>query len=216
MAEKQQLNADGLQTYLGAVAASGIGVGLPVFWAIGYLVKESNSTTVKVTLDQLSEMTGYVRKELTLALKAIRTSGHRVTWTSQDACTITIEPEVGTELLRPFMTPTAPVEVDAKVDLRPPLDRLNELMGTKYQLTAKTAKQINARLTADKMTIDQLVYVVDVKYDHWKGDEKMERFLRPSTLFGTKAPEYAQELRRSQITDAKVISDEDLGRMFAG
>ena len=44
----------------------------------------------------------------------------------------------------------------------------------------------------------------------------MEKFLRPSTLFGTKAVEYAQERKREEIADEKKVSKEDLSRMFAG
>lgn len=213
---KPKLNSSGLQTYLGAVAASGIADGLPVFWAIGYLVKEANSPKVQVSLDQLAAMTGYNRKQLTSAIKSIRVSGHQVDWTSKEECTVTINQEIGVELMGPFMINQKKTEEEPSVDLLPPITRLNELMGTKYQLTPKTAGQLRSRITNDKMTIDELVYVVEVKCEQWKGDEKMEAYLRPSTLFGTKAIEYAQERKRNKITEEKVVSREDLSRMWAG
>ena len=44
----------------------------------------------------------------------------------------------------------------------------------------------------------------------------MEKYLRPSTLFGTRAVEYSQERLKGKITEEKEISREDLGRMWAG
>ena len=58
--------------------------------------------------------------------------------------------------------------------------------------------------------------MVNVKVQQWKGCEDMEKFLRPSTLFSPKAVEYAQERLREDITEEKVVSKEDLSRMWAG
>ena len=75
---------------------------------------------------------------------------------------------------------------------------------------------LRARMRDDKMTLEELLHVVNVKVQQWKGDEKMEAYLRPSTLFSKKALEYAQERLREDITDEKVVSQEDLSRMWAG
>ena len=218
MAKKPTLNADGLQTYLGAVAASGIGSGLPVFWAIGYLSKQANSNVVNVQLQMLERMTGYNRKELTGALKSIRLAGHQIEWTSRAEFNITIDKTKGLALMGPWMhsndePASEPLDLE---QLRPPVDRLNELMGTRYPVSVKTAGMLRSRLKIDKMTIEDLIHVVEVKCEQWKGNEDMEKFLRPSTLFGTKAVEYAQERKREEIAGEKKVSKEDLSRMFAG
>jgi uncharacterized phage protein (TIGR02220 family) len=212
MAAKKTLDANGLQDFLlGAVASSGIASGLPVFWAVGYLAKEAGSSSVHVTLDQLGKITGYSRSELTAAVKAIRVAGHRVEWHSKEDCTVTIDRAKGLKLMGPWM-----IEPEADVDASPVLDRLNELMGTKYRMTPQVGGMLRARMRTDKMTLEELIHVVEVKVQQWKGDEKMEGFLRPSTLFSKKAAEYAQERLREDITEEKVVSKEDLSRMWAG
>ena len=89
-------------------------------------------------------------------------------------------------------------------------------MGTNYRMTPNIGSMLRARMRQDHMTIEDLLHVVNVKVQKWKGDEKMEGFLRPSTLFGTKAVEYAQERMREDITEEKVVSKEDLSRMWTG
>ena len=212
MAAKKTLDANGLQDYLlGAVASSGIASGLPVFWAVGYLAKQAGSRAVHVTLDELGKITGYTRSELTAAVKSIRVAGHRVEWHSKEDCTVTIDTAKGLKLMGPWL-----IEPEADVDASPVLDKLNELMGTTYKMTPKIAGQLRARVRDDRMTLEELVHVVTVKVQQWKGSEDMEKFLRPSTLFSPKAVEYAQERLRQDITEEKVVSKEDLGRMWAG
>ena len=205
------LDAEGLQDFLGALAASGIGSGLPVFWAVVTIAKETGSAAVEVTLDELGKRTGYNRSELTAAVKCIRTAGHRVEWHSKQSCTITINRDKAKKLVEPWM-----VAKELDVDASPVLDRLNELMGTTYKMNASIRGMLRARIRQDKMTVEDLIHVVNVKVQRWKGDEKMEPYLRPSTLFSPKAVEYSQERMREDITEEKVVSKEDLSRMWAG
>jgi len=205
------LDAEGLQDFLGALAASGIGSGLPVFWAVVSIAKETSSAAVEVTLDQMAKKTGYNRSQLTSAMKAIRTAGHRVEWHSKESCTITLNKAKAKKLVEPFL-----VAKELDVDASPVLDRLNELMGTTYRMTAAIRGMLRARMRQDKMTVEDLIHVVNVKVQQWKGDEKMEPFLRPSTLFSPKAVEYSQERMKKDITEEKVVSKEDLSRMWAG
>ena len=108
------------------------------------------------------------------------------------------------------------VAKELDVDASPVLDRLNELMGTTYRMTPSIGGMLRARMRQDKMTVEDLIHVVNVKVQQWKGDEKMEPYLRPSTLFSPKAVEYSQERMRQDITEEKVVSKEDLSRMWAG
>lgn len=70
---------------------------------------------------------------------------------------------------------------------------LNEKAGTRYKAsTEKTKKLIHARLT-EGFTLDDFKAVIDKKCAAWLNDEKMNKFLRPETLFGTKFEGYLNE-----------------------
>ena len=67
---------------------------------------------------------------------------------------------------------------------------LNEKAGTKYKATtAKTKTAIHARFS-EGFTVDDFKTVIDKKCAEWIGDPKMEKYLRPETLFGTKFEGY--------------------------
>lgn len=67
---------------------------------------------------------------------------------------------------------------------------LNEKAGTAYKpTTAKTKSAIKARLS-EGFKVDDFKTVIDKKCAEWIGDPKMEKYLRPETLFGTKFEGY--------------------------
>jgi uncharacterized phage protein (TIGR02220 family)/predicted phage replisome organizer len=73
------------------------------------------------------------------------------------------------------------------------ISHLNEKAGTKYKATtAKTKSAINARLAEGFNEMD-FISVIDKKCAEWLGDEKMEKYLRPETLFGTKFESYLNQ-----------------------
>ena len=47
-------------------------------------------------------------------------------------------------------------------------------MGTKYRMTPQVGGMLRARMRQDKMTLDELIHVVDVKVQQWKGCEDGE------------------------------------------
>ena len=70
------------------------------------------------------------------------------------------------------------------------VDYLNQKAGTKYKHSSKkTQTCIHARL-AEGFTVDDFKTVIDKKCADWLGDQKMEQYLRPETLFGTKFEGY--------------------------
>ena len=70
------------------------------------------------------------------------------------------------------------------------VSHLNQKAGTNYRpTTPKTKTAIHARLS-EGFTVDDFKTVIDKKCGEWLGDEKMERYLRPETLFGTKFEGY--------------------------
>lgn len=73
------------------------------------------------------------------------------------------------------------------------VDYLNKVCNTKYLPSSKkTQSLINARLN-ESFTVDDFKMVVDKKYKEWSQDEKMNKFLRPETLFGTKFESYLNQ-----------------------
>ncbi len=67
---------------------------------------------------------------------------------------------------------------------------LNEKNGTRYKPDSKeTVKLIKARMK-DGYKVEDFITVIDNMCAKWKGDHKMEDFLRPSTLFGNNFENY--------------------------
>ena len=87
------------------------------------------------------------------------------------------------------------------------IKHLNEKTGSGYSVDAATINRVQGLIDSG-YTQDQMRTVIDKKCADWLGDEKMRGYLRPSTLFGDKFPEYlaapvslAQE--REQDTEKK-------------
>ena len=67
---------------------------------------------------------------------------------------------------------------------------LNEKTGKSYSdKSAQTRKLIDARIK-DGFAAEDFEKVISNMASHWLGDEKMEQYLRPQTLFGTKFESY--------------------------
>ncbi len=70
---------------------------------------------------------------------------------------------------------------------------LNKKANTKYRdATVKTKKLIKARWR-EGFTLADFKKVIDNKVDDWLADEKMSKYLRPETLFGSKFESYLNE-----------------------
>lgn len=78
---------------------------------------------------------------------------------------------------------------------------LNEKTGSKFKWQSKdTQKHINARVT-EGYTLDDFKKVIDIKCAEWLGDARMCKYLRPSTLFGTKFEGYLNQRDTSSNGD---------------
>ena len=67
---------------------------------------------------------------------------------------------------------------------------LNEKTGKSYRSASKKTRScIHARLE-EGFTLDDFKTVIDKKCEDWLQDERMEQYLRPETLFGTKFESY--------------------------
>lgn len=90
---------------------------------------------------------------------------------------------------------------------------LNEKAGTKYRASsAKTKTVIHARL-AEGFTVEDFKTVIDKKCADWLGDEKMEKYLRPETLFGTKFEGYLNSKVTRKAANINMDQD-DLDDIF--
>lgn len=78
------------------------------------------------------------------------------------------------------------------------IEYLNERTESHYKLTTpKTRRLITARLK-EGFTLDEFKTVIDKKNAEWSADDKMNKFLRPETLFGTKFETYLNEKVKGQ------------------
>lgn len=73
------------------------------------------------------------------------------------------------------------------------VDFLNEKAGTNYRSTSqKTQTLIKARMN-EGFQIQEFKRVIENKVNDWKNNEKMQRYLRPETLFSPKFEGYLNE-----------------------
>ena len=82
-------------------------------------------------------------------------------------------------------------DIDSYIDnIKNIVEYLNRAAGKKYKpATKETRQHIKARL-AEGYTLEDFKTVIDKMCGKWKGDPKMEDYLRPATLFGTKFESY--------------------------
>jgi uncharacterized phage protein (TIGR02220 family) len=89
-------------------------------------------------------------------------------------------------------------------DCKAVIDYLNSKAGTSYRYSSKdTQSHVHARLT-EGYTVQDFFAVIDKKVEEWKGTD-MEKYLRPSTLFGTKFEGYLNQ----RVTKKDRYSDVD-------
>ena len=73
------------------------------------------------------------------------------------------------------------------------VDYLNKKTGKNFKSdSSKTRKLIDARFN-EGYTIEDFRKVIDTKVAQWKGDKKMDGYLRPETLFSNKFEGYLNE-----------------------
>lgn len=83
------------------------------------------------------------------------------------------------------------------------LGYLNSAIGAQYKTTTqKNRTLIRARLR-EGFTVDDFKTVIDKKSRAWLGDERMQVYLRPETLFGTKFEGYLNEQETYKFTGNK-------------
>lgn len=106
------------------------------------------------------------------------------------------------------------------------VDYLNEKTGKNFKVrTDATRRVIKARF-AEKNTLADFKKVIDIKSAEWRNDEKMQRYLQPSTLFGTKFEGYlnqsvgiknnSQDIRNMSSEDISKLSEREIAEKWMG
>ena len=92
------------------------------------------------------------------------------------------------------------------------VEYLNFKTNSSYRYSSdKTRRVINARLN-EGFTLDDFKKVIDIKTTQWLGDQKMEQYLRPETLFGTKFESYLNTKLPNQKEQKTECDEYDLLR----
>ena len=87
------------------------------------------------------------------------------------------------------------------------INYLNNLLGVKFRPgVSKTQELIKARLK-EGFTEEDFYTVIDKKYAEWHGTE-FEKYMRPSTLFGTKFEGYLNQVDNNSGTPQKWVTEE--------
>ncbi|QBX86412.1 conserved phage C-terminal domain-containing protein [Enterobacter roggenkampii] len=76
------------------------------------------------------------------------------------------------------------------------LTHLNQVSGSRYQKSKTPLENIRARLR-EGYSVHDLQLVIDLKHEHWSGNDDQYQYMRPETLFGPKKFEsYLQSATR--------------------
>ncbi|RXX51428.1 transcriptional regulator [Enterobacter cloacae] len=76
------------------------------------------------------------------------------------------------------------------------LTHLNKVSGSRYQKSKTSLENIRARLR-EGYSVHDLQLVIDLKHEHWSGNDEQYQYMRPETLFGPKKFEsYLQSATR--------------------
>lgn len=73
------------------------------------------------------------------------------------------------------------------------IDYLNQKAGTKYRSNTSLNQSLIRSRYNEGFTVEDFVQVINNKTTEWKSDEKMSKYLRPKTLFGTNFESYLNQ-----------------------
>ena len=85
------------------------------------------------------------------------------------------------------------------------LAKLNEKTGKKFCPVDSNLRLIRGRLSEGHKP-EVISQVIDMMSERWLGDTKMEKYLRPATIFGAeKFNQYVGEIGRAQESDDDLV-----------
>ena len=77
------------------------------------------------------------------------------------------------------------------------VELLNTLSGSSFRPTTKATQRMICARVGEGYTPEDIEAVIRHQCDQWGHDEKMRKYLRPETLFGSKFESYLSEARRT-------------------
>ena len=89
------------------------------------------------------------------------------------------------------------------------LEYLNSVLGTQYKPTTQKHRVLIRARMREGFTVEDFKTVIDKKAKAWMHDERMQKYLRPETLFGTKFEGYLNELDTYKLIGNKPINRQE-------
>lgn len=92
------------------------------------------------------------------------------------------------------------------------IDYINEKLGSRYKPNSAINKRLIDARAKEGYSLDDFKKVIDNKCATWSNDPKMNKCLRPQTLFETKFESYLNEKVRNMPpqTDFNVLKDDTI------
>ena len=111
--------------------------------------------------------------------------------------------EINKENIRESSSELSPAKAAPQIPYDEIINYLNFKVGVNYKSTTKnTQRLIKARFN-EGFTLDDFKQVIDKMSAEWLKDKKMQRYLRPETLFGTKFESY---LNKKEVITTKTLA----------
>lgn len=87
---------------------------------------------------------------------------------------------------------------------------LNDKANAKFKHTTKKTQQLIRARWNEGFTLDDFKKVIDIKTAEWLNDPKMNKYLRPETLFGTKFESYLNQKgdSRGKTNDSSNLAEQ--------
>ena len=76
---------------------------------------------------------------------------------------------------------------------------LNDLSGSRFRDTTKSTQKLIHAWESEGYTQDDIEVVIRHQCNLWGQDKKMQKYLRPETLFGNKFESYLSDARRNEL-----------------
>lgn len=124
---------------------------------------------------------------------------------------VSIQPNNLSDSLTEITTETTTETTTSNIPYLEIVSYLNEKSNSKYKhSTSKTKDLIKARFN-EGFTFDEFKTVIDKKAAEWLTDQKMNKFLRPETLFG---PKFESYLNQKDVTNSDPSKSDYAGYNF--
>mgnify|MGYP001947528800 CR=1 FL=1 len=81
------------------------------------------------------------------------------------------------------------------------IDYLNSMTGKRFRHTTKKTRQLIKARWNEGFRLEDFKKVIDIKTRQWKNDAKMNKYLRPETLFSPKFESYLNEEMKTHDVD---------------